>query len=375
MKVSKPVLFSTFVLSFNLSSAQADYAYKTQIIRVGQDTAGVSQVGWSHFTSQVGAFDYQASPASIKGLCILSNGVWLRAGSGATTEELAICPNAPGSTKPAASERIQIAPWPENQPYVGVRNLGLVKEEFSINSTGEYAPNPNLGLTPYSKSFKINFQSDGVRWNYDTQMLPAIMQTEIPGSGIHIHLGVSFSKDKNVPIFVDGTERLLVQLKAIVDQDVVVINPGYTDSPGGSLTVGTTFLTDDGRALNVLNSIYNRYNQTHAFRESVSSDGRNSYLRTFIGDGTRLNRREYGFSRSATWSNEELFSFSIGAEELGYAISQMNSTLGAADQLPTDVRLYKLSGVNARNEIGNLQRGTVKMSGKVLLLKVTRLFN
>jgi len=296
---------------------------------------------------QRGVFRIEENGVRIVMLCIPVKGQWKEVGN------MRDCGNPP----PKARQR-EITRFANDATFLGVRNLGISTEQWRIVQRTGSSSRPRNALTKVGEALSIQVGPADVRWRFDSQKLPEELKTPIPGAAIAIHFGGNFSKARRPRLFGPGNEDFQVEARFAVP----------TFSHSGKAHSGITVAVDldvpttaGGRAgLPVIVSLFHPGQK--GGREAVRSDGRVSYVSSFLGPGNKYLSSVENRRRSSPWSEPERFAFKLTRENVRRILADANAYRQKTKaQVLYEPQLDQIdvSSVTLRNENRFLNQGDV----------------
>ena len=290
---------------------------------------------------QRGVFRVDPNRNQISILCIPVDGIWRQPGT------LTSCGNDPPEAMRREAER-----YTPDKTVMTVRNLGITRAEW--DAAGKASSDE---IRAIRRAFSYAVEPAGVRWHFDTRPLPAMLRTQIPGSGIHVHFGGDFSDARKPPLFEPGLGDLQVETRLSIPRST---RSGKAHS---GVTVGIVIqapTTADGWVgIPIIVSLFNR---EPARRENIRSDGRVNFVSSYFGPTTRYIDTVAGAQRSEAWSGFETFAFRISRNGLGLIVAELNKSRAAAGLPRIDEAALgraRVAGLSLRNESRFLDQGDI----------------
>lgn len=309
---------------------------------------------------QPGVFRIDAAGQKVAFLCIPVQGRWKQVGSGRD------CGNPP----PPEMQR-EITRFSPDHTVLGIRNLGVSSSEWSrvqqAGASGAQAP----VLHKLAAAFDYAVTGSDTRWRFDSAKLPPELRAEIPGSGIHVHFGGFLSPGHAIALLgPKGGGDFAVEARLAVP-GLALGGQAYT-----GITVGVDLraLTADGKSEEIP-VIVSLLHPRAGGREAIGSDGRVSFVNSFLGTGTRYVEAIQNRERGGPWSDQETFAFRITRGNIERILSELNARRKAAGAVPFDERaLGKVAvvGITLRNESRFLDKGNVAIQVVVDYLRAVR---
>jgi len=310
--------------------------------------AGLQELGRERLFVVNAPFSFDEQSNEFQGWTVLRNGELVRVGGGIPED------------KPTRETDLTLRAPRDGKPWVLVRGLGIrndrmIEDQGWIRIDEKYFS--ARGYPEISKAFGVKTEPTGAEWFFDTRHLPLLLREEIPGGGIHIHVGQFLIPEEYVKIWDEPGRELEIRLLATV--------PEYEASgdTGGHLAVALNFvdMTSEregrGRSISLLVGAF-RGRKLYEPRDSTGWDGRNVYAAAPFFPGSKFITSTGDSIRYQPWSEED------GPAEFVARLTRENmksiieSFVGRLDKMglksdysfnPDD---YAFSGFNARTEIG-----------------------
>ncbi|MBK6865382.1 MAG: hypothetical protein IPG91_18665 [Ideonella sp.] len=274
-------------------------------------------------------------------LCIPVDGIWRQPG------KLTSC-----GADPPESMRREAERYTPDKTVMTVRNLGITRAEWDASGTvaGD-------DIRAIHKAFSYAVEPQAVRWRFDTRPLPAMLRTQIPGSGIHVHFGGDFSAARKPLLFEPGQGDLQVETRLSIPRST------RTGKAHSGVTLGIVVqaptTADVWVGIPIIASVFNR---ELAKRENIRSDGRVNFVLTYFGAGTRYVTSVAGAQKTDSWNGFETFAFQISRENLRNIVVELNKKRGSAALPKIDESALdktRVAGMSLRNESRFLDEGNI----------------
>ena len=335
-------------LAFAFSVAWPSAAH-AQALREQLDERSLAQGGVVQF--QRGVFRVAPDGGNVQALCLATKGEWRYVGS-----------QKPCGNPPPKELQPELAPFPKDVTFLGVRNLGVTKEQWELGQRGGQGG----ALRKIGDAFSYRIGKEDVEWRLDSAKLPDEVKAEIPGSGIHVHFGHDFSDAKRPAPFT-GNGALVVEARLAVP---VAQRSGRGHS-GVSIAVQLDIPGPSGKSA-PLPVIVSVLNADPKGREAIRSDGRRLFASTYFGPSTRYIDTLAGQQHSTAWTTPERFAFRLTAAHLRQMIASARAKGGAADNLPEERQAEnaRVASVTLRNESRFLDQGAVVTEVRVDYLNI-----
>lgn len=347
--LNKRLLFVIAATSYFLfiNSAQA----QTEFMRFDQTDAG-SRVAWNDFVHfQSGAFEINSDGSRIINKCMFTNDEWIRV-DGKDTQ----CSIDPKTGEPDISDQAKTEKLPD-EPYFLARHFGIdgsPEEKFSdwTNRVQDSAYYDSFyGNIADGLSMEVN--NDEFNWEIDTSLLPDTMRNDIPGAGLHVHLGQNFPKSTS-ELFRSNQDYLQIDLRIKVSKYKLQGN-GNT---GGVIGVSFHVQNTKGEYEEVKLNIRVVSAEGTFPKSQIASDTRNLYARTgFVKDSPYFSRIS-GNKISQPTDGFVDISLKIDKINLDSIIADYNVELSKTGQptLKTNkFTITRIRRISFKNEIGDIQ--------------------
>jgi len=308
---------------------------------------------------QRGVFRIEEGGQRIAKLCIPVKGQWKQVG------DMHDCGNPP----PPAQQR-EIVQFSPDVTFLGVRNLGVDSTQWGAAHKMNGSANPNNPLLKVSKAFSFTIGSTDVSWHFDSQKLPDELRTAIPGSGIHVHFGGYFSDAHKFPLFDSDSGALEVEMALAIPK---FVRSGRAHS-GVTVAVDLSVPTTGGSIVG-LPVIVSLFSPDASDREIVTSDGRVSFVGSYLAPGTKYVEDVENHQRSGPWAGMDRFAFKLTRDNVRRILADANARRRAAGAELFDERRLdqiKVAGVTLRNESRFLDDGDLEIQVAVDYLRVVR---
>jgi hypothetical protein len=342
------------VLSFVLAAASQAAEPSRVIELVDERTLAQGVVEF-----QRGVFRVEDTGVQVTMLCIPVGGVWKYVGS------LRDCGNPP----PPTLQR-EITRFPNDKTFLGIRNLGIDKEQWDTAQKTAIAGNPQGALKKIQESFSFNVGTADVRWRFNSRKLPDELKTPIPGAAIAVHFGVNFSDQREPLLFERDNDALLVEARLSLP---TFVHSGKAHS-GVTVAVDLNVPTVAGGSAAVP-VIVNLFHAKPESREAIRSDGRVTFVSSYLEPGNKYIQAVENHQRSASWKGFERFSFKLTRETLKHILFDANARRqGQEKDLfdETRVNQIKISSATLRNENRFLNEGDVTIEVRVDYVRLLR---
>lgn len=308
-------------------------------------------------TFQRGVFRVGDDGVRITALCIPFKGSWKQVGT------MRDCGNPP----PPEMQR-EISRFTPDVTNLGIRNLGISTEQWIAFSRNQL-PGQADSVRLIAQAFSYAVTATHTRWRLETAKLPALLKADIPGSGIHVHFGGGFSRVRKPALFTAGRDFE-------VETQIAVPTYQRTGRAHSGLTVAVDLeFPAVGASGFTLPLIVSLLHPDPRKREGIGSDGRNSFVGTYLGRGTKYVHATENEQRTSSWAHVERFAFRITRENIGWIVRDLQNT-GAtpAGREVDESRLdeIKVGAVTLRNESRFLESGDVTIEVIVDYLRVNR---
>lgn len=307
---------------------------------------------------QRGVFRIDGDGQVVTPLCIPVQGRWRQVG---TQRDC-------GADPPAEQQR-EIIRFNPDITFLGVRNLGVTKEQLEAAwGRGPAKRSAGTTLRQIGEAFSFSISATDTRWRFDSAKLPTEIKADIPGSGIHVHFGGLFSDARRIPVLEDGAG---LEIEARLAMPVL----RTTGRAHSGLTLAADLdLPTVGGGQTRVPVIVNLLRESDRGKEHVASDGRTSYVTTWLAPGSRYVESVVDPQETEAFRSPERFVIRFTARTLGSIAQDMNrQRAGKGAAIDTAALAQsKLSGVTVRNELRFLDKGDVSVEVVVDYLRISR---
>ena len=259
---------------------------------------------------------------------------------------------------PPKNRQREITRFTNDVTFLGVRNLGISTEQWGLVQRSGSSSHPRNALTKIGEALSIQVGPADVRWRFESQKLPEELKTPIPGAAIAIHFGGNFSKARRPRLFGSGNEDFQVEARFALP---TFSHTGKAHS-GITVAVDLDVPTTGGRhaGLPVIVNLFHPGQK--GGREAVRSDGRVSYVSSFLGPGNKYISSVENRRRSSPWSEPERFAFKLTRENVRRILADANAyrqKTNAKILYEPQLDQIDVSSVTLRNENRFLDQGDV----------------
>jgi hypothetical protein len=308
---------------------------------------------------QRGVFRVDEEGRNVAALCIPVQGRWKQVGT------LSDCGDAPPPER-----RRELSRFEPDRTILGIRNLGVSSADWDKVQRARKSGAADNRLRRIAEAFTFDIGATDTRWRFESRKLPQELKADIPGSGIHVHFGGFFSTGRGIALVDPKGGDFEVEVRLAV--------PTYTHT--GKAHTGLT-LAVDLRALKVdgtseeIPVIVSLLHQDPRSREVLMSDGRVSFVGSFLGPNTRYIQAVENREHRAAWKDPQTFAFRVSRENVLNIMSDLNARRRTAGASPFDeksVSKVRVVGVTLRNESRFIDQGDVAVEVAVDYLRLNR---
>ncbi len=314
--------------------------------------------GMVHF--QPGVFRLDAASGKIAGLCIPSNGAWVRVERAAPA-----CPLVAETGRPPPALEPMIGAAPEDVGSLLVRNFGVTSEEWREGRAGRGGD----VLRQIASAIDVGVQGKAVRWRFDSASLPEALKVKNPGSGTHFHLGIVYSNRRAPLVLERPGEGLLIETRLAMPEMTV------TGGATAGVTIGMVMqIQDVAGQWRPVTFVIDLFGSGGGGREHMASDGRNAFAESPLNRDARFLVPVRGNMMAARWAGGQDFAFRLDTATLRRLLEGFNGERAGHNEpaLLTDPGKLKLKSVTLRNELRFLDKGRALIAIEAEYLRISR---
>lgn len=307
-----------------------------------------------------GVFRADAASGKITGLCIPSDGVWVR-----VERARPACPLVAGTGRPLPALEPQIGAAQEDVASLVVRNFGVTSAEWREGRAGRGHP----ALRQIASAVDVRVQGKAVGWRFDSALLPDALRVENPGSGTHFHLGIVYSNRRTPFVLERPGEALLIETRLAMPE--LAVTGGAT----AGVTIGMVMqIQDVSGQWRPVTFVVDLFRSLGGVQERMASDGRNAFAESPLNRDARFLVPVRGNLLAARWAGGQDFAFRLDTATLRRLLEAFNDERARHGEpaLLTDPGKLKLKSVTLRNELRGLDKGRVLVAVEAEYLRISR---